>query len=103
LPTARYDGQTEWYEAYTSADVFSILREFAVELLGRGAAESREPVALHALLGFVHADGRTSRLSLRERQRQTEPAHESNQERSETKIRTHGDLAYWDGARRPYG
>jgi SAM-dependent methyltransferase len=36
LPTARYDGQTEWYEAYTSADVFSIVREFAVELLGRG-------------------------------------------------------------------
>jgi ubiquinone/menaquinone biosynthesis C-methylase UbiE len=36
LPTAPYDGQTGWYEAHTSADVFSIVREFAVELLGRG-------------------------------------------------------------------
>jgi SAM-dependent methyltransferase len=39
LRTARYDGQTEWYEAYTSADVFSIVREFVVELLGRGPGE----------------------------------------------------------------
>jgi ubiquinone/menaquinone biosynthesis C-methylase UbiE len=34
--TARYDGQTEWYDAYTSADVFSIIRDFAVHLLGPG-------------------------------------------------------------------
>jgi ubiquinone/menaquinone biosynthesis C-methylase UbiE len=33
--TARYDGQTEWYEAYTAGEVFSKLRSFAVELLGR--------------------------------------------------------------------
>jgi SAM-dependent methyltransferase len=39
MTTARYDGQTEWYEAYTSADVFPILREFAVELLGRGPGD----------------------------------------------------------------
>jgi ubiquinone/menaquinone biosynthesis C-methylase UbiE len=39
LTTARYDGQTEWYEAYTSADVFPILREFAVECLGRGPGD----------------------------------------------------------------
>jgi ubiquinone/menaquinone biosynthesis C-methylase UbiE len=36
LPTARYDGQTEWYEAYTSADVFPSMRDFAVHLLGPG-------------------------------------------------------------------
>jgi SAM-dependent methyltransferase len=36
LTTARYDGQTEWYEAYTSADVFATVRDFAVHLLGAG-------------------------------------------------------------------
>jgi SAM-dependent methyltransferase len=36
LTTARYDGQTEWYEAYTSAGVFPIVRDFAVQLLGPG-------------------------------------------------------------------
>jgi ubiquinone/menaquinone biosynthesis C-methylase UbiE len=36
LRTARYDGQTEWYEAYTSADVFPSMRDFAVHLLGPG-------------------------------------------------------------------
>jgi SAM-dependent methyltransferase len=39
LPTARYDGQTEWYEAYTSADVFSIVRQLAVGLLGPGPGD----------------------------------------------------------------
>ena len=39
MPTARYDGQTEWYEAYTSADVFANLREFAVALLGHGPGD----------------------------------------------------------------
>jgi ubiquinone/menaquinone biosynthesis C-methylase UbiE len=36
VTTARYDGQTEWYESIASADVFSSAREFAVLLLGAG-------------------------------------------------------------------
>ena len=39
MPTARYDGHTEWYEGYTSADVFPNLRGFAVELLGQGPGD----------------------------------------------------------------
>jgi SAM-dependent methyltransferase len=34
--TARYDGQTEWYEAYTAADVFTQVRAHAVRMLGPG-------------------------------------------------------------------
>jgi SAM-dependent methyltransferase len=40
--TARYDGQTEWYEAYTSAAVFSEVRTFAVKLLGPGQGRCLE-------------------------------------------------------------
>jgi SAM-dependent methyltransferase len=40
--TARYDGQTEWYEAYTSAAVFSEVRAFAVRLLGAGPGRCLE-------------------------------------------------------------
>jgi ubiquinone/menaquinone biosynthesis C-methylase UbiE len=36
LTTARYDGQTEWYESFASGEVFSSARTFAVELLGAG-------------------------------------------------------------------
>ena len=36
MTTARYDGQTEWYESFASADMLSSARDFAVELLGRG-------------------------------------------------------------------
>jgi SAM-dependent methyltransferase len=34
--TARYDGQTEWYESITSAEIFARLRESIVHLLGAG-------------------------------------------------------------------
>src|SRR5262245_21547668 len=40
--TARYDGQTEWYEAYTAGEVFSELRAFAVQLLGTGTGRCLE-------------------------------------------------------------
>ena len=33
---ARYDGQTEWYDAVTSAGMFSRARDFVVQLLGPG-------------------------------------------------------------------
>lgn len=33
---ARYDGETDWYEEYTSAPMFSSARRFAVQLLGNG-------------------------------------------------------------------
>lgn len=33
---ARYDGQTEWYEAFAAGEAHSALRRFAVELLGPG-------------------------------------------------------------------
>jgi SAM-dependent methyltransferase len=36
VTTARYDGQTEWYESYASGDVFSHARNFVVQLLGNG-------------------------------------------------------------------
>ena len=36
MATARYDGQTEWYESFASADMFSSARDFAVQLLGPG-------------------------------------------------------------------
>jgi ubiquinone/menaquinone biosynthesis C-methylase UbiE len=36
LTTARYDGQTEWYESYASGEVFTTARECAVTLLGNG-------------------------------------------------------------------
>jgi SAM-dependent methyltransferase len=36
LPTARYDGQTEWYESFAAAEVFASARASAVELLGAG-------------------------------------------------------------------
>ena len=36
MPTARYDGQTEWYESYSSGEVFSDARDCAVRLLGDG-------------------------------------------------------------------
>jgi SAM-dependent methyltransferase len=36
LTTARYDGQTEWYESFASTEVFANARESAVELLGAG-------------------------------------------------------------------
>ena len=36
MPTARYDGHTEWYEAFASAPVFAPAREAAIELLGAG-------------------------------------------------------------------
>jgi SAM-dependent methyltransferase len=37
MPTARYDGQTAWYESFASADVFASAREEAVRFLGAGA------------------------------------------------------------------
>jgi len=37
LTTARYDGQTEWYESFASGEIFSSARDFAVELLGTGS------------------------------------------------------------------
>jgi SAM-dependent methyltransferase len=36
VSVARYDGQTAWYETYSSGEVFSAARRFAVELLGPG-------------------------------------------------------------------
>jgi SAM-dependent methyltransferase len=36
MPIARYDGQTDWYDAFASADVFADAREQAVGFLGRG-------------------------------------------------------------------
>jgi len=36
MPTARYDGQTTWYDAFASADVFTSAREQAVHFLGLG-------------------------------------------------------------------
>jgi len=36
MPTARYDGQTAWYEGFASADVFASARQQAVRFLGRG-------------------------------------------------------------------
>jgi SAM-dependent methyltransferase len=36
MPVARYDGQTEWYEAFSSGAVFSEARDCAVALLGSG-------------------------------------------------------------------
>jgi ubiquinone/menaquinone biosynthesis C-methylase UbiE len=36
VTTARYDGQTDWYESITSAEIFSSVRDRAVELLGTG-------------------------------------------------------------------
>jgi ubiquinone/menaquinone biosynthesis C-methylase UbiE len=33
---ARYDGQTDWYETYTSADIFRQARDFVVQLLETG-------------------------------------------------------------------
>jgi SAM-dependent methyltransferase len=36
MTTARYDGQTEWYESFAAGEVFSSARAFAVELLGAG-------------------------------------------------------------------
>ena len=36
MPTARYDGQTQWYEAYASGATFTATRACAVRLLGRG-------------------------------------------------------------------
>lgn len=36
MTTARYDGQTEWYESYTSSELFPSARAFAVQLLGDG-------------------------------------------------------------------
>jgi SAM-dependent methyltransferase len=36
MTAARYDGQTQWYASFASADIFSAARVSAVELLGRG-------------------------------------------------------------------
>jgi len=36
VPTARYDGQTDWYEAYASGETFTATRACAVRLVGRG-------------------------------------------------------------------
>jgi SAM-dependent methyltransferase len=36
VPAARYDGQTAWYEEYTSAPLFSEAREAVMRLLGPG-------------------------------------------------------------------
>jgi SAM-dependent methyltransferase len=36
LTTARYDGQTEWYEAYAGGEAHTAARDFAVRLLGDG-------------------------------------------------------------------
>jgi ubiquinone/menaquinone biosynthesis C-methylase UbiE len=36
MTTARYDGQTEWYESITSAEMFASARDFVVRLLGKG-------------------------------------------------------------------
>jgi len=37
LTTARYDGQTEWYEAYAGSEAHTAARDFAVSLLGAGS------------------------------------------------------------------
>jgi SAM-dependent methyltransferase len=36
MPTARYDGQTAWYDAFAAADVFASARQQAVRFLGPG-------------------------------------------------------------------
>lgn len=36
MPTARYDGQTAWYESFAAADAHAAMRRFATEMLGRG-------------------------------------------------------------------
>jgi ubiquinone/menaquinone biosynthesis C-methylase UbiE len=36
VTTARYDGQTEWYESFASAELFAEARQAAVRLLGDG-------------------------------------------------------------------
>lgn len=36
MPTARYDGHTEWYESFSSGPMFTTVREAAVELVGNG-------------------------------------------------------------------
>jgi SAM-dependent methyltransferase len=55
--TARYDGQTEWYEAYTAGEVFSTLRAFAVEQLGPGPGRCLELGcgAGHAIAALVES------------------------------------------------
>jgi len=40
MTAARYDGQTEWYESFASADMFSNARTFAVQLLGPGRVDA---------------------------------------------------------------
>jgi SAM-dependent methyltransferase len=36
VTTARYDGQTEWYESFAAGEALEALRRFAVDMLGRG-------------------------------------------------------------------
>jgi len=36
MPTARYDGQTAWYEGFAAADAFASARQQAIYFLGRG-------------------------------------------------------------------
>lgn len=36
MPTARYDGQTAWYDEFAAADVFTSARQQAVRFLGPG-------------------------------------------------------------------
>jgi len=36
LTTARYDGQTEWYDAFADGEAHNAARDFAVSLLGEG-------------------------------------------------------------------
>jgi SAM-dependent methyltransferase len=36
VSTARYDGQTEWYESLAAGEAHSAMRRLAVEMLGRG-------------------------------------------------------------------
>lgn len=36
MTTARYDGQTEWYESLAAGEAHAAMRQFAVDMLGQG-------------------------------------------------------------------
>ncbi len=58
MPAARYDGQTEWYETFSSNEVFAEARRFVVELLGPGQGTRCLDLGCgtgRAIPGLVHA------------------------------------------------
>jgi len=71
VPPARYDGQTEWYEAFASGMGFTATRACAVRLVGRGPGRCLDlgcgtgltiPALLDAGWSVVGADVSTDQL-----------------------------------------